>query len=163
MYSFLQTKKLQMMRALHALNWELDRLHRLNRSYNLATGIPETFMSPIMEATRLTAAVVTLRTVNNSWTLIQNDQQLELYLSIKRKTLGIVTGLEEVVDETEMRIGWEKIELESMPMPWNLLLLLSRTSGSRNLCWAVLFGVCSYRLERTSIAQIYRTYQHFIL
>ena len=58
-----------------------------------------------MEATRLTAAVVTLRTVNNSWTLIQNDQQLELYLSIKRKTLGIVTGLEEVVDETEMRIG----------------------------------------------------------
>lgn len=43
------------------------------------------------------------------------------------KTLGIVTGLEEVeeeevVDETEMMIGWEKLELESMPMPWNLLL-----------------------------------------
>ena len=159
MYSFLQ-----MMRALHALNWELDKLHRLNRSYNLTTGIPETFMSPIMEASRLTTAVVTLRIVNNSWTLIQNDQQLELYLSIKRKTLSIVTGLEEVVvDETEMMIGWEKIELESMPMPWNLLLWLSRTSGSRNLCWAVLFCVCSYRLERTRIAQIYRNYQHFIL
>ena len=52
-----------------------------------------------MEATRLTAAVATLRNVNNSWTLIQNDQQLELYLSIKRKTLGIVTGLEEVEEE----------------------------------------------------------------
>ena len=63
-----------------------------------------------MEATRLTTAVVTLRTMNKSWTLIQNDQQLELYLSIKRKTLAIVIGLEEgeeeeVVDETEMRIG----------------------------------------------------------